>query len=69
MLLNGAFHSLTHLMYGWSLKYTSSSISVFVTKHFKNWCDRIFADRVHVRNHWILVQALAHTPVPNYDIP
>ena len=29
----------------------------------------IFADRVHVSNHWLLVQALAHAPIPNYDIP
>ena len=28
-----------------------------------------FADRVHVSNHWLLVQALADTPVPNYDMP
>ena len=26
-----------------------------------------FADKVHFSNHWILVQALAHAPVLNYD--
>ena len=29
----------------------------------------VFADRVHVSNHQILVQALPHTPIPNYDMP
>ena len=33
----------------------------------------VLADRVsltvHVSSHWILVQALAHTSVPNYDMP
>ena len=28
----------------------------------------LFADRVHISNCWILVQALAHTPVQNYDM-
>ena len=29
----------------------------------------MLADIVHVSNHWILVQALAHTPVPYYNMP
>ena len=29
----------------------------------------VFADRVNVRNHWSMVQVLAHTLVLNYDIP
>ena len=29
----------------------------------------IFANRVHVSNHWLPVQTLAYTPVPNYDTP
>ena len=42
-------------------------IPVYTYKH--NMSTYLFADRVHVSNHWILVQALAHTPVPNYDMP
>ena len=30
---------------------------------------QVFADRVHISNRWILVQALAHTPDPNCDMP
>ncbi len=30
---------------------------------------KIFAVVVHVSNHWILVQATAHAPVPNFDMP
>ena len=33
------------------------------------WCASVFTDGVHVSYHWLLVQALAHTPVPNYDMP
>ena len=29
----------------------------------------LFAVVVHVSNHWLLVQAWAHTPVPNFDMP
>ena len=29
----------------------------------------IFADVVHVSNHWILTQAMALAPVPNFDVP
>ena len=29
----------------------------------------LFANRMHVSIHWILVQALAYIPVPNYDMP
>ncbi len=28
----------------------------------------LFADVVHVSNHWILAQAMAHAPVPNFDV-
>ena len=28
-----------------------------------------FADVVHVRNYWILAQAMAHVPIPNFDVP
>ncbi len=30
---------------------------------------KLFADVVHVSNHWILAQAMAHAPVPNFDVP
>ncbi len=26
------------------------------------------ADVVHVTNHWILAQTMAHAPVPNFDV-
>ena len=29
----------------------------------------VFADRVYVCNHWLLVQALAHSSFQNYDVP
>ena len=35
---------------------------------FKCFPEHEFSDRVHVSNHWVLVQALAYTPVPNYDM-
>ncbi len=31
--------------------------------------DPLFADVVQVSNHWILAQAMAHAPVPNFDVP
>ncbi len=37
------------------------SIGVFRMIHF--------ADVVHITNHWILAQAMAHAPVPNFDVP
>ncbi len=31
--------------------------------------DAEFADVVHVSNHWILAQAVAHAPAPNFHVP
>ncbi len=30
---------------------------------------KVFADVVHVGNHWILAQPMAHAHVPNFDVP
>ncbi len=29
----------------------------------------LFADVVHVSNYWILAKAMAHAPVPHFDVP
>ena len=34
--------------------------------HLQGWRNKLFADRVHVSSHWILVQTLAHTPFLKY---
>ena len=57
MAQNCKRHCLTH---------TSNATTANVSEPSMRWK---FADRVHVNNHLILVQALAHTLVPNYDMP